>query len=298
MLPPGAVIDDAVGLRINERSFPKLGPVVKGLTTIDTASIAPPGTVFLDECITQVIVCTLYVKATTAAAPTIRDFTVALDSNQGNVTAVVTLQGLHVPVNVAARVTGIPANCRMNIDASTVTIDGDYLLRPDPADPHHLDVNLVGASPTVTLGGVTHDFVGGVCSIPGIEQIVDLFLPDVKTLMHDKLTVLLGDPDGGGPGSTSPATSAARWASRSTSGSSPPAPIPPASACAPPPPSPPAAWPRRRPTCPARWPSPARAWGRCRAPRPGAGRSTWPWAPRRRASTSCWRARRSGACST
>ena len=199
VLPPGATIDDAVGLRINERSFTKLGPVVKNLTTIDTASIAPAGTVFLDECITQIIVCTLSAKATTAAAPTIRDFTVALDSNQGNVNAVVTLQGLHVPVNVAARIAGIPANCSMNVDANSITIDGNYTLRPNPADPKFLDVNLVGASPTVTLNGVSHDFVGGICSIPGIEQIVNLFLPDVQTLMHDKLTVLLGDPDGAGP---------------------------------------------------------------------------------------------------
>jgi hypothetical protein len=51
----------------------------------------------------------------------------------------------------------------------------------------------------VTLGGVTSDFVGGICSIPGIEQIVGLFLPDVKELMRTKLTTILGDPDGAGP---------------------------------------------------------------------------------------------------
>lgn len=199
VLPSGSVIDNAVGLRINESSFAKLGPVVKSLTTIDTASIAPPGTVFFDECITQVIVCTLSAKATSAAAPSIRDFSVALDSNQGNVNAVVTLSGMHVVVNVAAKIAGIPANCTMNVDASTITINGNYTLRPSPTDPHFLDVNLVGASPTVTLSGVTHDFVGGICSIPGIEQIVNLFLPDVQTMMQTKLTTLLGDPDGSGP---------------------------------------------------------------------------------------------------
>jgi hypothetical protein len=199
VLPAGSVIGDAVGLRINDRSFTKLGPVVKSLTTIDTASIAPPGTVFLDECITQVFVCTLSAKATSAAAPSIRDFSVALDSNQGNVRAVVTLSGMHVPVNVAARIAGIPANCSMNVDAASIAIDGNYTLRPSPTDPHVLDVNLVGRSPTVTLSGVTHDFVGGICSIPGIEQIVDLFLPDVQDMMQTKLTALLGDPDGAGP---------------------------------------------------------------------------------------------------
>ncbi len=199
VLPAGAVIGGAVGLRINERSFSKLGPVVKGLTTIDTASIAPTGTVFFDECITEVFVCTLSARATSAAPPTIRDFSVALDSNQGNVRAVVTLSGMHVPIKVDVRIAGIPASCTMNVDAATITIDGNYTLQPSPTDPHVLDVNLVGRSPTVTLGGVTHDFVGGVCSIPGIEQIVDLLLPNVQDTMQTKLTSLLGDPDGTGP---------------------------------------------------------------------------------------------------
>ena len=90
------MLNNAVGLRVNERSFTKLGPVVKTLTTIDTAAIAPVGTVILDECITQVIVCTVYAAARTSAAPTIADFGVALDSNQGNVRAVVTLNDLHI----------------------------------------------------------------------------------------------------------------------------------------------------------------------------------------------------------
>jgi hypothetical protein len=199
VLPAGATLNDAVGLRINERSFTKLGPVVKNLTTFDTAAIAPPGTVLLDECITRVFVCTLHAKATTAAAASIQDFSVALDSNQGNVEAVVTLTGLHVPIDIDARVVGIPANCDLNVDAATVTIDGSYALQPSPADPHVLDVNLVGASPVVTLGGVESDFVGGVCSIPLIEQIVGLFLPDVEQLMRSNLTRLLGDADGAGP---------------------------------------------------------------------------------------------------
>lgn len=199
VLPAGAVLPDAVGLRLNERSFERIGPVVKTLTTIDTAAIAPAGTVFLDECITQVIVCTVYAKAATSAPPTIGDFSVGLDSNQGNVRAVVTLTDLHVPVDVDARILGIPSSCDLVIDADSVTIDGNYGLQPDPTDPTHLDVNLVGAVPIVTLGTVHDDFVGGICSIPVIEDIVGLFLPDVKTLMRDNLTTLLGDADGAGP---------------------------------------------------------------------------------------------------
>ncbi|MFO7280243.1 MAG: hypothetical protein C0P77_007545 [Thermoanaerobacterales bacterium] len=199
VLPEGAVQDDAVGLRLNERSFGKLGTVVKDLTTFDPGAIAPPGTVFMDECLTRIIVCTLHAKASTAGAPTIADFGVALDSHEGNVQAVVTLTDLSVPVRVDARVAGIPTSCALEVDAARVTIDGAYALEPDPADPHYLDVNLVGATPTVTLGNVRDDFVGGICSIPVIEQIVGLFMPDVEDMMETSLTSLLGDPDGSGP---------------------------------------------------------------------------------------------------
>ena len=113
--------------------------------------------------------------------------------------AVVTLSGLHVPVDVTAQVFGAPVDCDMVVDADTITIDGRYTLQPDATDPHFLDVNLVGTAPVVTLGGVDSDFVGGVCSIPGIEQIVGLFLPDVEDMMRTSLTSLLGDADGSGP---------------------------------------------------------------------------------------------------
>jgi hypothetical protein len=199
VLPEGQVLDRSVGLRINDSSFTKLGPVIKDLTTIDLAAVAPPGTPLIDECMTQVIVCTLYVRASTAAAPTISDFDVALDSHAGNAQALVTLRDLHLDIDVNARVLGIPTNCDLVIDADQVTIDGRYTLRPDPANPQLLDVNLVGTSPTVALTGVSHDFVGGICSVPLLEQIVNLVLGDIETLMRDGLVAQLGDPDGTGP---------------------------------------------------------------------------------------------------
>lgn len=166
MLPAGAVLPDAVGLRLNARSFERIGPVVTTLTTVDTAAIAPPGTVFLDECITQVIVCTVHAKASTAAAPTIGDFSVALDSNQRNVRAVVTRTDLQVPVDVDARLLGIPSSCDLEIDADL----GDHRRQPRPRArpdrPHLPRRDLVGASPTVTLGTVNDDFVGASARSP------------------------------------------------------------------------------------------------------------------------------------
>jgi hypothetical protein len=198
VLPESQVLSDAVGLRINESSFTKLGPVIKQLTTIDPGAIAPRGTVLMDECLQRIIGCTLYVKATTSAAPTLRDFDVQLASHDGNAQATVNLYDLHIDIDVAAKVLGINTNCDLVVDADKTTIDGRYTLRPNPSDPTVLDVNLVGTAPTVTLTGVTHDFTSGVCSLPLIEQIVNSILGDVQTLMHDNLVRQLGDPDGAG----------------------------------------------------------------------------------------------------
>jgi hypothetical protein len=198
VVPAGEPIGNGVGLRVNERSFSKLGPVITSLTTIDTAAIAPAGTVLLDECITKIIVCTLSARATTASPPTIGSYDVALDSGQGSVGAVVTLHDLHVPVDVDARIVGIPASCDLSVDAGSVTIDGDYALAPGVPDPHVLDVNLVQPTPTVATADVTSDFTSGVCSVAVIEQIVGALLPDVETLLRTNLTRLLGDPDAAG----------------------------------------------------------------------------------------------------
>jgi hypothetical protein len=200
VLPSGAVLNDAVGLRVNESSFTKLGPTIESLTTIDPGAIAPVGTVVLDACQQSVFgICTVYTRALIAAAPTIADFGVALNSNTGAVQAVVTLSDFDLDLDIEARVFGIPVNCDLEVTADSIGIDGTYTLRPDPADPELLDVNLVGASPTVTLNGFDSDFTGGVCSVPGIEQIVGLFMGDVEAMMRNNLTAMLGDPDGTGP---------------------------------------------------------------------------------------------------
>jgi len=135
VLPDGATLTDAVGLRVNERAFTKLAPVVKALTTFDPGAVAPAGTVFLDECVTKIILCTVYVRASTAAPPSISGFDVALDSNQGDVRAVVTLHDLHVPMAIAARVVGAPVNCSMDVDATTSPSTAATRWAPTPPTP-------------------------------------------------------------------------------------------------------------------------------------------------------------------
>jgi hypothetical protein len=50
----------------------------------------------------------------------------------------------------------------------------------------------------VSFSGFGHDFIGGICSAPIIEDIVNLALGDVQTQVRDGLVDFLKDPDGGG----------------------------------------------------------------------------------------------------
>ena len=183
VLPPAAELDDAVGLRINDRAFDKIGPVVKTLTTIDTGAIARRHRV--PRRVHHADHRTLHARASTSAPPTIADFGVALDSNQDNVT-----RGGHAhrPPRAGRRRCPGPRHPDELRPRDRRRLGDDRReLRPpaQPDRPDLLDVNLVGASPVVTLGNVNDDFVGGICSIPVIEQIVGLFLPDVRTLMQE-----------------------------------------------------------------------------------------------------------------
>jgi hypothetical protein len=195
----GAAVASGVALRMNQQAFAKLGPVVKSLTTIDTASITPPGTVVLDQCVVKLIFCQTQAKATIAAAPTLSGFDVALTSHAGSTEANVTLHSLKILTQVNTTTLGIISiPCQLEITAATVGADGNYVLEPNPANPSQLRVDLQGAT-NVTLSGVAHQWTGGVCSLPGVSTIVDLLLPNVQTLLQTNLTQALADPDGSGP---------------------------------------------------------------------------------------------------
>ena len=294
-------------------SFNKLGPVIKSLTTIDTGGHRPGGHGHprrvhhpgrgvhgLRHG---------HDRRRPRRSPTSAS---TLDSNQGNVRAVVTLNQLHVPLAVTARIFGIPSNCALNVDADSVTIDGNYALSPDPVDPHNLDVNLVGATP------VGH-------RQRGRQRLHQRHLLDPGDRADRRAAAArrggaAGDqPDhaarrprrhrpgrlaGGrrrrgraGPGQHRRPDRRVARPRPSTRRSPPPTRTPTASASGPPRCSArPASCPAR-PTCPAR--SPSATPSTRSAPRPRRVRpSTWASAPRSPASTSCWRARPSVACST
>ena len=229
-----------------------------GRTTATIDTDRPAGTVFLDECITQIIV-TLHARASTSAPPTIADFGVALDSNQDNVNAVVTLTDLHVPVDVDARVLGIPTSCDLVIDADSVTIDGNYALQPSPTDP--TSSTSTSSAPRRWSRWATSTTTSSGASAHPRDRADRRPVPARRADADAGLTWLLGDADGPAPStrrlptpssrpwrrSTSPVTSAPPSGCGSTRTSRPPTRTRTASTCTPPPRSRRA---RRRPEAP------------------------------------------------
>lgn len=201
IVPVSGAVTSGVALRLNQQAFAKLGPVVQSLTTIDTSSITPVGTQVLDDCVLPGLfgLCITRATAKIDRAPTLSGFDVNLISHNGSTEADVTLHNLDVFSNVKT-VTGgiIPIGCELNIHANSVLIKGNYVLKPDPANPDTLRVDMQG-SPTVSLGGVSHDWVSGVCSLPLIDSAVDMLMPNVSDLLQSNLTTALSDPDGSGP---------------------------------------------------------------------------------------------------
>ena len=123
----------------------------------------------------------------------------ALTSHAGSTEANVTLHSLKILTQVNTTTLGIISiPCQLEITAATVGADGNYVLEPNPANPSQLRVDPPRAT-NVTLSGVAHQWTGGVCSLPGVSTIVDLLLPNVQTLLQTNLTQALADPDGSGP---------------------------------------------------------------------------------------------------
>lgn len=89
-------------------------------------------------------------------------------------------------------------DCEGRIRVTKATIPGDYLVSPDELKPWRLDVNLVRDSLRVALDGFDHDFTGGVCDLPLVDDLVEEMLGNTKSLLREALKDVLDDPDGNG----------------------------------------------------------------------------------------------------
>jgi hypothetical protein len=89
--------------------------------------------------------------------------------------------------------------CDVRLSAPVTHIIGDYALGPDFAAPEYVDVNMIGDVAVSFPNGFNHDFIGGICSWPLIEDIINLIIGDLGDEVSAGFQDFLKDPDGGGP---------------------------------------------------------------------------------------------------
>jgi hypothetical protein len=189
---------ESIALRINDSGLDTLENVVTDLVDFDPASLAAPGAVVLDDCVIDSIFGCLGSAVVTVVnpPPSLSSFSLAMDSMTDFVAADIHITDLLLNLHING--SGLVPTCGLVITATTTDIFGDYALSPDAADPTTVDVNqLAGIS--VAFGNFEDDLNGGICDVPIIGDIIQLFLPDIQTLFLDGFVNLLDDPDGAGP---------------------------------------------------------------------------------------------------
>lgn len=194
----GAFSQESIGLRINDAGLDTLEGVVTDLVDFDPSALAAPGTVVLDECVSRFLgLCVGSARVTVVnPPPAVSGFGISMDSMTDFVAADILIDDLVLHLDIDG--SGIVPSCGLVITASTTDIFGDYALSPDAGDPTTVDVNQL-AGVAVAFGNFQDDLNGGVCDVPIIGDIIQLFLPDIQDLFTDGFVQLLDDPDGVGP---------------------------------------------------------------------------------------------------
>jgi hypothetical protein len=195
----GAFSPESLALRLNDSGLDTLEGIVADLVDFDPADLVPLGTIVLDECVVFDPLfgfCLGSARVTIVnPSPSASSFGISIDSMTNSVAADVLVTDLEISLDIDG--SGLVPNCPLDISADTTDIFGDYALDPDAIDPTTVDVNqLPGVQ--VVFGNFDHQLFG-ICDVPIIGDIIQLFLPDIETLFGDGFLGFLQDPDGAGP---------------------------------------------------------------------------------------------------
>jgi len=195
----GAHSPQGVALRLTDPGLDQIEPLVADLVDLDLATLLPVNTVLINNAcfIDSVFGCLGRATVTVAnPPPSISGFSLAMNSMTNFVDGIITVTNIRVQVFING--TGLVPDCGLRLTASSATFNGDYELRPDPVDPHNLDVNQVGTL-GVSFSNFQDTFTSGACNDPIIGDIIQAFLPDIEALTRDAMVDFLSDPDGAGP---------------------------------------------------------------------------------------------------
>jgi len=183
-IPDGELSPDAVALRIDEKGLEDLGPLVTSGVSLDPATLVPPYTWVGEAMVSP------------NPPPSISGFEVSTDpmlgphpqtGDPGFVAGDITLYDLFFRLNIDVE----PCDCRVNAQADTVLIEGDYGLEPLGADPERIDVS--------QLAGVDVGFVNFrktiTCSWELCESIVDSAIGSLQAKLSTEIGNYLNEVD-------------------------------------------------------------------------------------------------------
>ncbi|MFP6608134.1 MAG: hypothetical protein VCC19_16305, partial [Myxococcota bacterium] len=191
---------ESIALRITDSGLDTLENVVADLVEFEPADLVPVGTVVLNEC---VLFDPLFGFCLGSALVTVvnpppssSSFGITMDSMTNFVAADVLVTDLDITLFITG--SGLAPSCGLDISAATTDILGDYTLDPDAVDATFVDVNqLPGVA--IVFANFTYQFTSGLCDVPIIGDIIQLFLPDIEALFAQGFLDFLQDPDGNGP---------------------------------------------------------------------------------------------------
>jgi hypothetical protein len=204
--PMGGLVEQSVGLRINDTGFDQLEPVLASLVDIDIMQLLPPETQLFDDCYQTCFgACCARARGWVRYAPPYGDapvgtslggFGIDVDSMTNFVRGDITLNDLVVDIRIITTIFGVDSTCdKFVISADTTDILGDYTLEPDTGNAEVIDVNQPN-DVTVNFANFDDDVD---CGGTGFQTfIIQSAIGNTEQKARDALVSYLRDPDGAG----------------------------------------------------------------------------------------------------
>ncbi len=196
----GAKALRSVGIRINDTGIDQLEDAINDAANQALGNIEDliPDSIPINDCIIDLgYVCLTELDRIRINSASLDDLAIDLNSITNAVRVRGTAQDLVLDYTAILEGT-IEPDCDGVIRADEARISTDLQISP-AADMSQLDINQNPFTPSVTLVNFRNDFDGGLCSFPIIEDIINLFLPDIEDLIIPEIEAALEDDDGNGP---------------------------------------------------------------------------------------------------
>jgi hypothetical protein len=205
--PMGGLVQQSVGLRINDTGFNDFEAVLHDLVDLDIVTLLPPETQLFDDCYQTCFgACCARARGWLRYLPPLGDapvgtslggYGIDVNSQTNFVDGDITLTNLVVDIRIITTIFGVDSTCdKFVISAAATNIMGDYTLEPDSGNAEAIDVNQPN-DVTVQFSAFDDDID---CGGTGFQTfIIQSAIGSTEDKARDALVSFLRDPDGGGP---------------------------------------------------------------------------------------------------